>query len=160
MVPAGDDSERVSFHDCHIYRVELRAGDPELQNWTSDLALDIDFIVEWICGPGAKCEFRVAPADLIFHQVTDLRMNIEWSRSGFQNSIHPMSIEAVEQKPVKEQKVCLDRPYYSWTIHLNWPAGGEIAFGAAGFTLTQRAEPILTPRQHLLSSERNPRAGS
>lgn len=68
------DFDRLSWHDCHLWGLELRAGDPDAGDWTSDLALDID----------------------------------------------------------------LDRDSFAWRISLNWPAGGEIAFGAAGFTQTLR----------------------
>jgi len=76
------------------------------------------FIVEWIYGTAGGCQFRVAPAELVFHDVTDPVVSIRWS------------------------------------IELNWPAGGEIAFGARGFTQTLLAEPILTERQHLTRAER------
>ena len=38
------DSEfdRIAWHDCHIWGLALRAGDPEHDDWTSDLVLDID----------------------------------------------------------------------------------------------------------------------
>lgn len=50
MIHTDADFERLSWHDCHMWGVELRPGDPDEGDWTSDLALDIDFIVEWICG--------------------------------------------------------------------------------------------------------------
>ena len=40
------DFDRLSWHDCHIWALELRAGEPDDEDWTSDLALDIDFIVK------------------------------------------------------------------------------------------------------------------
>jgi hypothetical protein len=43
------DFDHLSWHDCHIWGVELRVGDPDDGDWTSELALDLDFIVEWIC---------------------------------------------------------------------------------------------------------------
>ncbi len=49
----------------------------------------------------------------------------------------------------------LDRPYYRWTLRLNWPTASEISFGAVGFTQTLRAEPVLTNKQSLSLSERN-----
>jgi hypothetical protein len=148
------DFDRLSWHDCHIWAIELRAGDPDKQDWTSDLALDIDFIVEWICAVDGRAQFRVAPATLVFHGVTDPRIDINWGSSGFRVALHPVSIGRVERKPVQDQKVYLDRPYYDWTIHLNWPDGGEIAFGAVGFTQTLRAEPVSTENQCLSRSER------
>ena len=153
------DFEHLSWHDCHIWAVELRPGDPTAGDWTSDFALDIDFIVEWICDVGGGGQFRVAPATLVFHGVTDLKIDISSARSGYQVALHPLSIANVEREQIHDQKVYLDRPYYRWAIRLNWPDGGEIAFGAVGFTQTSRAEPVLTENQYLSPSERIRLAG-
>ena|GEM_PF-401301 len=156
MIYTEADFDHLSWHDCSIWAIELRAGNPDEGDWTSDLALDIDFILEWICGAeGRGGKFRIAPASLIFHGVTDPRINIDWGASGFQVSLHPVSIDNIEREPIQNQKVYLDRSYYSWRIHLNWPDGGEIAFGAVGFTQTLFAEPILTENQYLSLNERN-----
>jgi len=56
---------------------------------------------------------------------------------------------------VHDQKVHLDRPYYAWTIQLNWPQSGELFFGAVGFTQTLLAEPVLLDRQWLSPDERS-----
>jgi len=135
--------------------IELRVGDPDEDDWTSDLALDLDFIVEWLCGVGGGGQFRVAPATLVFHGVTDLSLDIDWGRSGHQVAIHHASIGSIERERIQDQKVYLDRPYYAWRIRLNWPASGEIAFGAVGFTQTLRADPVLTENQYLSLRERN-----
>jgi hypothetical protein len=58
---------------------------PDGRDWTSDLALDIDCIVEWICGVGGGGQCRVAPATLVFHGVTDLKIDIDWGRSVFKS---------------------------------------------------------------------------
>jgi hypothetical protein len=148
------DFDSMSWHDCHIWAIERRAGDPESGDWTSDLALDIDFIGEWICVPSGRAQFRVAPAIIVFHGVTDPRINIDWGRSGFQVSLHPASIDRIEREPIENQKVYLDRAYYRWRIGLNWPDSGEITFGAVGFTQTLRAEAVVTERQYLSRAER------
>ncbi len=148
------DFDELSWHDCRIWGFELRAGDPDGGDWTSDLALDIDFIVEWLCRVGGEAQFRVAPAVLIFHGVTDLSINIDWGDSGFRSALHEVSIDRIERERVREQKVYLDRPYYSWRILLNWPKSGEITFGAFGFTQTLRTEAVLTDQQSLSRRER------
>ena len=155
MIYTEADFDCLSWHDCHIWGIELRAGDPDDGDWTSDLVLDIDFIVEWICGAGGGGRFRVAPATLVFRGVTDPKIEIDWGPSGFQTSLHPASIGSVERKLIENQKVYLDRPYYSWRIRLNWPDPSEIAFGAVGFTQTLRAEPVLTEKQCLSLSKRS-----
>lgn len=149
------DFDRLSFHDCHIWGVEFRVGDPDTGDWTSDLAVDVDFIVEWMCGTDRRAQFRVAPATLLFHGVTDPKIAIDWGRAGYQLALHPISIGAIERELIHDQKVYLGRPYYRWKIRLNWPDLSEIAFGAVGFTLTERAEPVLTETQCLSFKERN-----
>lgn len=146
--------DQLSWHDCHIWGIELRAGDPAEEDWTSDLALDIDFIVEWLCGVSGGAQFRVAPATLVFHGITDLSVQINWGDSGFRIALHPVSIDRIERELVRDQKVYLDRPYYSWRILLNWPRDGVITFGAVGFTQTLRGEAILKDQQKLSRRER------
>lgn len=148
------DFDRLSWHDCHIWAFELRTGDPDEGDWRSELVLDIDFIVDWLCGAEGGGQFRVAPATLVFRGVTDLSINIDWGDSAFQVSLHEVSIDRIERELVRDQKVYLDRPYYSWRIRLNWPESGEIAFGAVGFTQTLLAEAVLTDRQRLTLRER------
>jgi len=148
------DFERLSFHDCHLWGLELRAGDPESGDWTSDLALDLDYIAEWLCGADGGAMFRVAPATLVFHGVTDLRIAVDCGDGGYQAALHPIAIDRIEREPVKEQKVYLDRVYYRWRIVTNWPQDGAIAFGAVGFDLTLRTEPILTSQQVLTRRDR------
>jgi hypothetical protein len=129
-------------------------GDPTAEDWTADLAFDIDFIAEWVCGVDRRASFRVAPASLVFHSVADLRIAIDWGGSGFQVAIHDAAIDRIEREPVADQKVHFDRVYYRWKIALNWPAGGEITFGAVGFTQTLLAEPVLREQQFLTLAER------
>jgi hypothetical protein len=148
------DFELTSWHDCHVWRLDFLAGDPDEGDWTSELSLGIDFIVEWVCGVDRRATFRIAPATLVFHGVTDPRIAIDWGDTGHRVAIYPVSIDRVERQTVQDQKVHLDRPYYRWRIVLNSPPGGEISFGAAGFTQTLLAEPVPCDEQHLSPRER------
>lgn len=149
------DFDEICWHDCHLHGIDLRTGDADANDWTSDLVLDIDFIVEWICKVGGGvAQFRVAPAALVFHGVTDLRIAVDWGDSGCRAVLHPASIKGIDREPVVEQKAYLDRPYYRWRIAFDWPEGGEITFGAAGFTQALRAEPVLSETQSLSSARR------
>ena len=154
MTPTEADFESYSWHDCHIWGIELRAGDPQEDDWTSDLALDIDYIAGWVKDDDGGTQFRVAPATLVFHGVTDPKIDIDWGQ-GQQVALHPASIHVIEREPIVGQRVYLDRPYYRWRIALNWPDGGEITFGAVGFTQTLRAEPIVTDQQQLTRRQRS-----
>jgi hypothetical protein len=91
------DFDRLCWHDCHIWGLELRVGNSEEGDWTSDLVFKIDFLVEWICGGKDPTMFRVAPATLAFHGVTDPKVMINWGDSGFQVSLHEMAIDSIER---------------------------------------------------------------
>lgn len=149
------DFERLSWHDDTIYGVRFDVGDSDRNEWHSNLVLDIDHIVEWLCDEAGGARFRVAPANLTFHNVTDLKIAVDWGDSGCQVSIHPVSIDGITREQIQNQKICLDRPYYRWRIALNWPQGGAIAFGASGFTQSLRAEPLLCDQPKLSPAERN-----
>src|SRR5262249_34802760 len=103
------DFERMSWHDCHIWRIEFRVGEPEEDDWTSDLVLGLDFILEWLCGVDGSVTFKIAPATLVFHGVTDPKIAIDWGDNDFQAAIHEVSIARVERHYVPNQKVYLDR---------------------------------------------------
>lgn len=144
------DFEQLSWHDCTIWGLEFHPPDPEAGDWTCDLALDIDFIVEWLCGVGSPSRFRVAPATLRFHTVSDLRLAVAWGAGGV--LLHEMSIDRVEREPLPPASS--ERPGYRWRIALNWPQSGEITFAAVGLTQTLRGAPIVTERQSLTRRQR------
>lgn len=131
------DFENLSWHDNFIHAIAIQGKQQD------ELALDIDFVVGCscndVCGPG----YWLAPATLVFQNVTDLRMHLDWPDSGFQCAIHCASIHQVVRERVLNQKICLDRPYHSWRIEINWPDNNCIEFGATGFTQTLRTKPIL-----------------
>jgi hypothetical protein len=146
--------ERLSWHDCAIWGFELHPPDPDAGDWTCDLVLDIDFIVEWLCAVGRedRTRFRVAPATLRFHAVSDLRIAVQWGSSGV--TLHEASIDRIEREPIAPAPPM--GPRHRWRIALNWPPSGEIVFEADGFTQTLRAEPIVTDRQSLTRRARMP----
>jgi hypothetical protein len=151
--PADIDFERLSWHDCHIWGLEFRVGAKE-EHFTSELVLRLDFILEWVCGIDGTYRFRVAPAELVFHGLTDLCVSVAWPDTDLQVAMSLPSIGLIERERVADQKVFLDHPYYRWRIRLNWPDGGEITFGAVDFTQVLLAEPLLTEQQMLTPSER------
>jgi len=149
------DFDRLSWHDCHIRRIDLVAGDADEGDRTSDLALGLDVIVEWLCGVGGGAQSWIAPATLVFHGVTDPRIAIDWGHACGQVALHPVSIDRIQRERLQGQKVYLGRAYYRWRIVLNWPVAGEITFGAVGFMQTLLAEPVLCGTQQLSPRERS-----
>ena len=142
------------WHDNAFYGFRVDVGDHTRGDWRSDLVLDIDHIVEWLCGADQRVRFRVAPASLTFHDVTDLRIVIDGGDSGGQVALRALSIDRISRERLRPQKVCFDRAYYRWRIALNDPPGGAIVFAASGFTQVLRAEPVLCDEQQLSPSAR------
>ena len=146
------DFDGLSWHDNPVYGFFI---DNDVNLWKSDLVFDIDFIVEWLCGVGGRTQFKIAAATLTFHHVTDLRISVDWGDSGQQVAVSEMTLGHMARQPVEKQLICLDRPYYRWTLCLNSPRpGGEITFGASGFTQVLRQEPVVCLEQKLNPAER------
>ena len=139
--------ERLSFHDNPVYGLGWEIGDPDRGEWHSRLVLDIDHILEWLCGADCRFRFRLAPATLVFEDATDLALMLDQGDSGGQVALQLPTIDRIERAAIGDQKICLDRPYWRWRILFNQPRGGEIAFGASGFALRLRAEPVLSEIQ-------------
>jgi len=148
------DFEGLSWHDDTLYGLRLEMGDPERDTWHSDLVLDIDHIVEWVCDESGGCRFRVAPATLTFHDVTDLKIAADWGDSGSRTALSPLSVDGIARERLQDQKICFDRPYYRWRIAFTWPKEAVISFGASDFTQCLRAQPVLRDEQRLSPGER------
>ena len=144
----------LCWHDNALYGLRLDAGDCARGDWRSDLVLDIDHIVTWLRDADAQVRFRVAPATLTFHDVTDLKIEVDCGDSGGQIALNVLSIDAITRERLQDQKICLDRPYWRWRIALNLPQGGAISFGAIGFTHVLRAAPVVQDQQQLTQAKR------
>ena len=152
---SGDENfDGMLWHDNYVYALAVSIGDIERGDWRNELVLDIDHIVEWILESATRLRFRVAPATLTFHDVTDLRIDLDWGDSGYRIAVSEASIQVIDRSPVDDQKICLDQPYYRWRIEMNNPDGSVITFGATGFTQLLRAEPLLIDAQKLAPDQR------
>jgi len=141
--------DSTSWHDNFIYALHLDA-----HHFESDLRLEIDHIIKWTQPDATRYQFWIAPAMLVFHNVTDLAMRVHFGTTGYQHVIHQISIGAIWREPVANQKICLDRPYFAWSIDTNWP-DGEIEFGATGYTQTLLSQPVLCEEQQIEPAIRN-----
>ena len=144
------------WHDDTLYGMrfhtpDLIAPSPDAADWASLFILDIDHIVAWVCA-GEKVSFRVAPADLIFREVCDLEMAVDWGDSNGQVGLHEPSIDQITRDPVP---VADGRPpMFHWRIVFNHHAGGAIGFRARGFDLKLRCDPVLRDEQRMPVSVR------
>jgi len=143
------DFEDLSWHDCHVWGFELRPPDPDNNDWRSELALDIDYIVEWICRTDGGATFRVAPATLVFRDVSDLCIDCDFRSEGPPATIQPASVDDIERTPTSARLGREAGERWNWKIALNWPQGGSMTFAASGFSMRLRREPVETPEQSL-----------
>ena len=141
-----EDFDQLFWHDNHIHGFTLREG----YEAAGELDLDIDFIVEWICESGSgSCDFRIAPATLTFHDVSDLVLSLDYVTKTA--ALCPASISEIERKALVHPNGYTS---FAWAININWPAGA-IRFKASSFTQVLRAEPIVVSgRQYLTANER------
>src|ERR1051326_2235548 len=87
-----------SWHDDLIYGMHLRCADPMRNIWRSELVFDIDHIVEWVPQPGGGMQFLMAPAILVFHDVSDLAIAIDFfGDADHRRNLNELSIERSEE---------------------------------------------------------------
>lgn len=140
---SADDFEVLSWHDNHIHGFRVVAG----QHGAGELILDIDFIVEWICAD-RHVRFRIAPADLVFHAVSNLKLSFDYAKESL--AFGPLSIHEVRRAP---KVYPTGYRSWHWSITLNSP-DGRIEFDAPGFTMALRASPVETDMQCLEPTQR------
>lgn len=143
------DFESISFHDNAIHGIFL----PEsIDGGVSPLRFDIDHIIEWsedsISG---KPLFLVCQAVLYFSDVTDLKVNIEWTESNYTASETGLYIIDINKTDVK---TTLRLPqYYKWEIVTN-NKNCYFSFGASTLSMSLLGNTRLIERQYLLGNER------
>ena len=136
----------MSWHDNHVHGIRIVEG----ENGTGELVLDLDYILEWIPPVDKHFRFRVAPATLIFHEVSPTSLSIALDYAKPTAAISPFSLDEIEREK-------LDYPNgyatYKWHLKINWPSGA-IDFIATGFTQVLSGQPVESERQGLSPSER------
>ena len=137
------DFEQMSWHDCHVHGFRVTEG----EHGAGEIEFDLDYILEWRC-KGEGYSFLVAPATLRFHQVTDLRIAIDWSAPIA--ALGPFSLAGIERRSEP-------RPLHTaavWVLQINWPEG-NIQFESTGFTQCTWGREVLSMQQGLAPSERS-----
>lgn len=143
-----------AWHDDTLHGMRFRTPDLVRGDWTSAFILDIDHIVAWV-KEGDAMRFRVAPADLMFHDVCDLEMAIDWGDSRGQVGLSEPSIDRITRETVETPGTNPLAPLFRWRVVLNWPTGGEITFHARRYDLALRRTPVLHDEQSLSESQRS-----
>jgi hypothetical protein len=137
--------DTLSWHDNHIHGLAIREG----EHGEGELVLDIDFILEWLCDSATRrCDFRLAPATLTFHRVSDLAVNLDYAQPTA--ALAPASIAEISREPHIYPN---GYKSFRWSITINWPTGA-ISFLAEGFTQVLRASPVVCDQQCLSPAQR------
>lgn len=139
-----DDYNPNAWHDNHIHGFSIREG----ENGAGSLVLDIDHITEWLPPKDGLFSFKLAPAYLVFHEISDLVIAIDYA--GLPAAIQPLSIGKIERQEMADENGYM---YMQWRIEINWPRGA-IAFKGRGFSLELRAEPVESSSQVFSAEER------
>jgi hypothetical protein len=126
----------MGWHDCKIYAIAFRDENFEL-------ALDIDYIVEWIHPKESESNFKflVAPSTLVFRNVWDLKISLE---SNLKLEIQDLQ-KTNPHKP-KNAKHIHESIEYDWIIETT---SGEINFKSVGYKQYFRKPPILLDCQRI-----------
>ncbi len=133
----------MSWHDNHVHGLQIVAR----AHGSGELILDIDSIEDWIQAQDGSFEFRIRPSRLCFHEVYDLRIEVDFKAATA--ALGPFSIHTIRREEERrEAYVAL-----VWTIEINWPKG-EISFLAAGFTQNGVGEAVTSRGQYLTPVER------
>lgn len=145
QVWTNSDFEQMSWHDNTVHGLSIREG----ENGVGEIELDIDHILEWRELKEGKFSFLVSPAKLIFHEVGDLVLKLDYKTPSA--GITPFSISEII-RTVKTYRNGYET--YQWEIEVHWP-NGTIEFVASSFTQNLVAQPIETESQSLEAVQRN-----
>lgn len=143
------DFDAMSWEGVHVHGLRI----VENGDGTAELQLDLDFILEWPENVGAGDGFRVAQAMLQFHEVSGLRVALDYV--AFSAGMSPFAIDRIERAPLREiADDEEDRGPWRWRILVGWPEG-LFEFEASGFSqwlvgdvVAQRV-PALAPAQRM-----------
>lgn len=119
------DFEKLSWHDVHVHGLRIVEG----EHGAGDLLLDIDYILEWQ-KQEKSFSFRIAPATLSFHQITDLKLSLDFATPTA--GIVPFSLFGITREPITYPT---GYKSFSWELEIVWPEG-SFTFKAPRFTQT------------------------
>jgi hypothetical protein len=137
--------EEMNWHDNHVHGFALQEG----KDGTGELLMDIDHITKWLCEDGGTFAFMIAPSTLTFHEVFNLKINVDYANPSM--AIAPLSIHEIRRESFQYQNGCAS---YRWHIVLNSPIG-EISFEAPGFSQRARGEAVKSKSQCLTPEVRS-----
>ena len=146
------DFDAMAWQGVHVHGLRLVPND----DGTAELVLDIDFLLTRAGEDGAP-HFRVAQAILQFHEVSALRMALDYVACSA--GMTPFAIGAITRAPLAEADADDDEaPHddagpWRWSVSIDWP-DGELAFDSPGFSQWLVGEPVTQSMPSLLPAHR------
>jgi hypothetical protein len=142
------DFDRMSWHDVHVHGFRI----VETGEGVADLVFDLDYILEWL-GPEADghYRFRVAQAILQFHDVSALRLALDYEACSATPG--PFLISRIARTPLRLDAGGDDAGPWRWEIEVIWPEG-DLAFDSPGFSQWLVGEVVEQPAQWLRPEQR------
>lgn len=138
-----DESEAKaeSFHDCHIHGLRWRR-----HRFT--FSLDIQYILKWIepsdVSAGAY-RFLVAEAHLVFDNVSDLKLSMDWEGAALEAQID--ALRALESRPTPNGQI--ERRF---EIRFSDP-DGFISLWSTGYQVILISDPVVSAAPSLPPDE-------
>jgi len=121
----------LGWHDCRLYRMQF----PD-ENFR--LSFDIDYIFKWE-KVSEHFKFWVAPCDLMFSDVSGLKINVDYKDSML------MFISEVKRS---NPRLSPNGKVTIWDFLIECD-NGQIIFSSTGFRQTIRSQPVLSESQDL-----------
>ena len=145
-----DNFDPYKFHDNLVHGISM-----SVEGFSSELRLDLDYIAEWPnCVPSYlhRPEFTLARGLMVFRDVTDLCVKIDWGDSGYTTAVSGPYIDVIQREEIV---AALQLPsYFRWKIIFN-DARSSIVFGASSMSFVTQGSFIKVDQQYLTDQERN-----
>lgn len=139
--------DQFDFHDNLIRGISFNCND-----FMSEVHIDLDHILKWpLCKEENADSFVLSKANLIFENVTDLKISIDWGESNYTSSSSCISINRIERENVDTTLRFVN--YYRYSIIDN-SEKNVISFGASTQILKLIGNPMTVNRQYLTNEER------
>lgn len=142
------DFDSLSWHDNEVHGIRWCSPSEEFR---FDVVLEIEHILKWVKQPDGSFTFVIAPALLIFHQVTRLQCSF---MLGYKEHL---VIDRIDREtPPAPPEASVRPPGHRWIIRLRSEtnAAGIILLDASGFTQQLVGEPVETTNQSLDDDQR------
>ena len=127
----------MGWHDATVYSIMLPQA-----NFT--ISFDIDYIFKWHRTLTEFCGWDVAPCTLEFHNVSGLKVSLDWQLPGgiMQGDTSILDIRR------QNRQISANGKFVCWDYEIDLDVG-EISFNATGFEQVVRTPPTFSESQFL-----------